>query len=171
MGPFRRVFLPYLHCTQALNTHILTERPLLGASHDLDQQAEAVQHDHDLVLSALRAGHCWTGYDLAGPTQGFRFDAWQVQVDQTPNPHLRSHAMMGDTVEAPAHGCTTYFRVQTPASAEIRLLRNGQIVACQTTCLLEYLSAEPGVYRVEVWHQRWGKPRGWIFSNPIYVRA
>jgi hypothetical protein len=33
-----------------------------------------------------------------------------------------------------------------------------------------YIATEPGVYRVEVWRNFLGRKRGWIFSNPIYVR-
>ena len=29
---------------------------------------------------------------------------------------------------------------------------------------------EPGVYRVEAWKNYLGLKRGWVFSNPIYVR-
>jgi hypothetical protein len=77
---------------------------------------------------------------------------------------------MGDTLEAPPGGKAIYFRVDAPAEAEIRLLRNGRVVAQRRAAVLEYTSAESGVYRVEVWRRRWGRPRGWIFSNPIYVR-
>ena len=31
-------------------------------------------------------------------------------------------------------------------------------------------ATEPGVYRVEAWRNYLGRKRGWIFSNPIYVR-
>ena len=170
IGPLRRVFLPYLHCAQALNTHILTPKPLLGSAHELDHQAEAVQHDHALVLAALQAGHCWIGYDLVGPTQGFRFCAWQLPVGQQPRPGQAAHAIMGDTLAKPKPTDVTHFRAITPANAELRLLRNGRVVARQRGQQLDYASIESGVYRVEVWRPRWGKPRGWIFSNPIYIR-
>ncbi|MDQ3250070.1 MAG: CehA/McbA family metallohydrolase [Chloroflexota bacterium] len=166
----RRVFLPYLHCARALNTHILTSSPLLGSQHEADHQSEIVQHDHALVLQALQAGHCWTGYDLAGSSQGFRFRAWQLPSGEQPAAQQNPQAILGDTLAAPVPGCVTHFRVNTPVPAEIRLLRNGNIVQRCHGQVLNYASAEPGVYRVEVWRQRWGRPRGWIFSNPIYVR-
>ena len=31
-------------------------------------------------------------------------------------------------------------------------------------------ATEPGVYRVEAWKSYLGIKRGWVFSNPIYVR-
>lgn len=170
IGPFQRVFLPYLHCALALNTHILTEEPFLGATSDADHRAEAVQHDHALVLAALQAGHCWTGYDLVGSSKGFRFCAWQGPAEQSVDSHGRPHAIMGDTLAAPRNGHVTHFHVNTPAAAEICLLHNGRVIKRQQGRALDFASGEPGVYRVEVWRRRWGKPRGWIFSNPIYVR-
>ena len=78
IGLIRRCFLPYLHCVQALNTHILLDTPLSGVLEDISMDDDRVQRDHRLVLDALQAGHCWVGYDLAGATRGFRFSAWQV---------------------------------------------------------------------------------------------
>lgn len=170
IGPFRRVFLPYLHCAQALNTHILTTTPLLGSAQELDYRSEVVQHDHQVVLAALQAGHCWIGYDLVGATQGFRFFAWQLAANAQPAAEQAPHAIMGDTLTAPKPGQVTHFRAVTPAKAELRLLRNGQVVARQQGQQLDYATTEPGVYRIEVWRRRWSRPRGWIFSNPIYVR-
>ena len=81
-------------------------------------------------------------------------------------------AIMGDTLETPKPGEETRFFVEAPARADIRLLRNGKVVAQELNALqLHYVTPDAGVYRVEVWRQRWGKPRGWIFSNPIYVRG
>ena len=60
--------------------------------------------------------------------------------------------------------------VQAPDQAEVRLLRNGRVIAQGYADSISYDVRDPGVYRVEVWKHRWGKLRGWIFSNPIYVR-
>jgi hypothetical protein len=62
-------------------------------------------------------------------------------------------------------------RVQTPANAHIKLIRAGSGVVAETNGRsLSFQPAEPGAYRVEVWKKWWFKPRGWIFSNPIYIR-
>ena len=170
IGPFRRIFLPYAHCCRALNTHILTPTPFLGSpSQDVDLHHEAVQHDRALLLTALQQGHCWTGYDLVAPSRGFRFAAWQAAQADSPFASP-PHAHMGDTLAAATRDNVTHFRVITPQAGEIRLLRNGQVVRQQRGQELIYSSDQPGVYRVEVWKRRWGAPRGWIFSNPIYVR-
>jgi hypothetical protein len=170
IGPFRRVFLPYLHCAQALNTHLLLKAPLAGRQPARRRPTEVVAHDHAQVLYALRTGHCWTGYDLVGSTRGFRFFAWQMPDHHRPDPARPPDALLGDTLAAPTPGWVTHFRVLTPANAEIRLLHNGRVVARQQARQLDYVTTNAGVYRVEVWRHRWGRWRGWIFSNPIYVR-
>ncbi|MCL4834717.1 MAG: CehA/McbA family metallohydrolase [Caldilineaceae bacterium] len=162
IGPIRRCFLPYAHCARALNTHLLTEEPFAGPNGSVMAAKDdgAVRHDREQVLGSLRAGHCWLGYDLVEWTTGFRFQA----------EHDRASGVMGDTIGLPAAGKNTLFQVSAPADGEIRLLRNGQVVAQRQGQRLEHQTSQPGVYRVEVWKKRWGKPRGWIFSNPIYVR-
>jgi len=146
LGPFRRVVFPYEHLFRCVNTHILTERPFNGL----------LEHDKPLVHDALRAGHTWVGYDLPASTAGFRF-------------HARSganHAVMGDEL---ARAGAAKFEVHTPHSADIRLLLNGRVTVRTQGRHIEYTTAEPGVYRVEVYRRyRLGR-RGWIFSSPIYV--
>ncbi|MBT3256203.1 MAG: hypothetical protein HN366_07085 [Deltaproteobacteria bacterium] len=61
--------------------------------------------------------------------------------------------------------------VETPHKGEIRLFRNGKLLARRTGSRFSRAIDRPGVYRVEV---RRGVPffglRPWIFSNPIYLR-
>ncbi|MGB5048451.1 MAG: PHP domain-containing protein [Caldilineaceae bacterium] len=162
IGPIRRCFLPYAHCARALNTHILAAEPFAGPNGAANpgQNDPGVAHDRAQVLGALAAGRCWLGYDLVEWTTGFRFQA----------EHDRGVGVMGDTIGQPSPGQPTHFSVTAPADGTIRLLRGGETVAESQGRRLEHTDAEPGVYRVEVWKQRWGQPRGWIFSNPIYVR-
>jgi len=76
---------------------------------------------------------------------------------------------MGDAVSL-GEGMSLDLFVNCPEVADTRILRNGRVVTQGHTSALTYQVRDPGVYRVEVWKQRWGKPRGWIFSNPIYVK-
>jgi hypothetical protein len=143
----KRVVFDYAYLFRCVNTHILIEKPLKGN----------VVSDKAQILSALRAGHCFVGYDLSTPTQGFTFTA-------------RSGAdtfVMGD--EFRRRGAVT-FRVNCPAIGSIRLLRNGKPILRTLGRQLEYNTVEPGVYRVEVYRPFRLFNRGWIFSNPIYVR-
>jgi len=119
MGPLRRVVFPYEYLFRCVNTHILTERPLNGL----------LEHDKPLIYEALRAGHTWVGYDLPASTAGFRF-------------HARSHAnyaMMGDEL---IRAGATKFEVQTPHTADIRLLLNGRVVARARGTHLVYTTAD-----------------------------
>ncbi|MCD6291224.1 MAG: CehA/McbA family metallohydrolase [Anaerolineae bacterium] len=146
-GPLSVVIHPYEVCFRAVNTHILTPEPFSG---DLD-------YDRGMVLEALRRGHCWVGYDMPAVTAGFRFRA--RQGDRV--------VVMGDALSP---GSLISFEVQLPRAGDIRLLRDGQVVARTHGDALYFATHEPGVYRVEVYRRAWGRRRAWVFSNPIYVR-
>lgn len=147
IGPIRRTFLPYDYCFRAVNTHILAAEPFTNE----------LEHDRSLVYGALRAGRCWIGYDMVHASEGFRFEGVQGGA----------RAMMGGSLSAsqPVH-----FEIETPAEADIRLIRAGAgVVARGHGRSLSHTASEPGAYRVEAWKRwRW-KMRGWVFSNPIYV--
>ncbi len=57
-----------------------------------------------------------------------------------------------------------------PVPCHIRLKNSGKTVFERTGDELEYVVEQPGVYRVEGWLELGGEERGWIYSNPIYVR-
>ena len=146
LGPLKRKFMPYVTAFRSVTTHLLTDSPLVG---------ENAAADERVLLAAMRAGHAWIGYERLGSTDGFRF--WGVRGDQG--------WVMGDGALA---GPMT-LHVTTPGPGDIRLLYNGQVIAQTFGNNLTKNVTEPGTYRVEVWRRRWGKPRGWIFSNPIYL--
>jgi hypothetical protein len=147
LGPLKRTVFPYEYLFKCVNTHVLIDRPL---SRNPDK-------DRKMVYDALRAGRCFVGYDLAGPTKGFSFTA-QSGADR---------ATMGE--ELPRR-MATRFQIACPAVGTIRLLRNGKVVASKLGRKLNYTTIEPGVYRVEVKKLFRGWLRGWIYSNPIYVK-
>lgn len=148
MGPIQRVIFPYEFHFRGVNTHIIIPEPLRGD----------VNTDKKSVLEALGQGHCFVGYDLPASTKGFRFTAQGRETS----------ALMGD--EIPAKGGVT-LQAKLPTQAEIRLLKDGEVIQSwknQIGCT--HITTEPGVYRVEVHRRYLGKKRGWIYSNPIYVR-
>ncbi len=147
MGPLERQLFPYPFLFRCVNTHLLTDVPLNG---DLD-------HDKALIYDALRAGRTWVGYDLSAPTSGFRFHASSMGKE----------ALIGE--ELVRTGATA-FEVHTTEPGDIRLLRNGDVVARSGGRRLRHTTAVPGVYRVEVYRRYRLERRGWIFSSPIYVR-
>ena len=148
MGPLKRVIYPYDFHFRAINTHTFIPEALSG-------EAAA---DRRTIYAALSAGHCFVGYDLSMSTRGFRFTG-----------HGRkSSVIMGD--EIPARGGVT-LQARLPSLAEIRLLCDGKVIRkARRAQALAYLATEPGVYRIEAYRNYMGQRRGWIFSNPIYVR-
>jgi len=180
LGPISRHFLSYEESAKALNTHVLTATPLAGPpeSGASDFRDSNTPPERNPILAALRNGHCLLGYDLVGPTEGFRF--WAERENKGPvsgqslllgrePSESEEVVLMGDSVTI-ADGQALNLRVRLPVAASVRLLRNGQVVSQGFASSLAYQARDAGVYRVEVWKERWGKSRGWIFSNPIYVR-
>jgi len=148
LGPISRIVFPYNFHFRTINTHIFIQDPLSGN----------VNLDKKMIYAALSEGHCFVGYDLPFPTRGFRFTA---HGDET-------GGSMGDEISAKG-GVT--LEAHLPTFAEIRLIRNGKVLLTgNRTQALTYVTREPGVYRVEAFRKYMGIKRGWIFSNPIYVR-
>jgi hypothetical protein len=139
--PFR--LMAYSRSFRYLRTHVLCDEPPTG---DLE-------HDRAQVYAALREGRCYLAMDSLGAPRGFRFEA--------------DGLAMG--AEAPAG--PRAFRVSVPAPAELRLLRDGELIASAARATeLVHEAAEPGVYRTEVRRRRHGCARTWIVSNPVYLR-
>lgn len=148
IGPFSRVIFPYEFHFRGVNTHVILSAPLTG-----DANA-----DRGLVYEALGNGRAFVAYDLPAPARGFRF---------TGQGHDKT-VYMGD--EIPAKGGVT-LQAKLPLAAEIWLMKDGQVLKKwdrQTLCT--HIATEPGVYRIEAHRNYLGKKRGWIYSNPIYVR-
>jgi hypothetical protein len=148
MGPVHRVIFPYDFHFRTVNTHVLIAEPLTGD----------VPTDKKMIWEALAAGRCFVGYDLPGSTRGFTFKGRG----------LEHSVIMGDEIPA-KRGVT--LQAHLPQPAEIRLIKDGTTINIwRDSQACAYSATEPGVYRVEVWRNYLGLKRGWIFSNPIYVR-
>ncbi len=146
-GPLKREIYPYEFLFRAVNTHILTDEPLSG---------DAAQ-DKKQILNAIGQGNAWVGYDMAHQTKGFRFSG-----------KGRTKGIMGQEIKMDA-GAT--LQVIAPARANIRMIRHGEVVAAiDNETSLTHIPVEAGAYRVECYIPFEGKERGWIFSNPIYLR-
>jgi hypothetical protein len=143
LGPLRRIIFPYDYLFGAVNTHILINTPTAGD----------MATDQALIFDALRAGRAWIGCDVLGSTRGFSFEA---------KSGLAWATMGGEINRA---GAIT-LHAATPLPGDIRLLCDGRVVARATGRACKYLATQAGAFRVEVY--RGG--RGWIFSNPIFVR-
>lgn len=148
MGPLKRVIFPYEFLFQTVNTHVLLENPLSGDSAE----------DRRRIFRAMRAGRCFVGYDLPAPTHGFRFSAFGD----------RDEAAMGGSLDLRL-GATV--QIHTPQRALIRLIKDGRIVQTwPDSQSAVHTVREPGAYRAEAYLSYMGKSRGWIYSNPIFIR-
>jgi hypothetical protein len=148
-GPFSKTIFPYEYHFKSINTHLLVPTSLSG---DL-------LVDRRMVLAAFRQGSAFVGYDLPESTQGFRFTA--NGKDKT----------VGIGEEIPLDNSVT-LQIRLPAPVECRLVKDGKVIqAWNKRDICSYLATQPGIYRVECYIKFLGQERGWIFSNPIYVRS
>lgn len=107
------------------------------------------------VVEAIRAGHCYLGFDFLGDTSGFIFEAESAG----------ERKIQGDEITL---GEGTKLRVQTPLPGRIVLFKDGVKVSDENgAASREFAIAERGVYRVEAYLF---DQKPWIISNPIYVR-
>lgn len=148
LGPIHKTIFPYEFHFKSINTHILLENPLTGKAL-LDEKS---------ILTALKQGHCFIAYDLSAPAKGFRFFC---QMNG-------KNLMMGD--EGIYHSGMK-FTIRLPDRCECILIKDGEITQLwKNQTEIDYAIPHPGVYRIECYRYFLGKKRGWIFSNPIYLR-
>ena len=147
MGPLHRIVFPYEYHFSTINTHTFTPTSLTGE----------LAIDRKMVFDALGSGHCFIGYDLPAPTRGFRFSAHGESTK----------AIMGDEIDM---GHSVTMQAKLPSIAEIRLVKDGKCVKKVNGETLTFVIDQPGAYRIEAYKRYLGKSRGWIFSNPIYVK-
>lgn len=147
-GPLHMTVYPYEFHFRGITTHIQSPSQLTGS----------IEADRKMIYAALGSGHCFVAYDLPASTRGFNFTAQGRE----------NTAQMGDEISA--NGGVT-FNIKLPQISECRLLKDGKLLKrwdSRETCT--HITTEPGVYRVEVYRRYLGLRRGWIFSNPIYVK-
>lgn len=109
--------------------------------------------DENSLMEAIRAGHCFIGFDFLGDTSGFVFEAQQkIQGDEIPL-----------TPE-------THLRVQSPVPSRVVIFKDGAVVLDESGITTKELTvSERGIYRSEIYLPQLGN-LPWIISNPIYVR-
>ena len=107
--------------------------------------------DEVSLMEAIRAGHCFIGFDYLGDASGFSFEA--------------DHAIQGDEIKV-----ETPLKIKTPVASRVVLYKDGSVILDESGVTSRVFNAvEPGVYRVEAYLPQLGN-RLWIISNPIYVR-
>jgi hypothetical protein len=148
LGPVKKTLFPYQFHFKSVNTHLLLPTELTGE----------IEVDRGLIYQALRAGHAFVGYDLPFPSTGFRFsaDSGEEQV------------IMGDEIKFQPG---TILEIKIPLPGECNLIKDGKLFQKwrDRTQMSTEVPSE-GICRVEVFLPYRGRRRGWIFSNPIYIR-
>ena len=135
--------MPNREWFRMLGTHLLLDSQPTG-------EPEA---DRDLAYVALRRGRCYVSRDSLADPRGFAF--WAESG--------RARREMGDEV----HGGDWTVRVQLSQTAEIRLIRDGEVVARMEGDSLARPADSPGVYRLEARLNSREAWRTWILSNAI----
>jgi len=133
-------FAPYEIMFRFVRTHVLVPSPTLTK---------------EGVYDALRQGHAYAAIELVTEVKDFVFmaeDGKQVL------------GVMGDEV---AFQPNLKLTAVLPATAELTLFRDGELVDKTIGQSWQIPVTQPGAYRVEA--TRHTKP--WIISNPIYVRS
>jgi hypothetical protein len=95
---------------------------------------------------------------MVSPGKGFRFN---LEFNG-------KRWMMGDEVDFCEGQILT---ASLPYKAECVLLRDGEPVYKEQKCAqLSFPVKVPGCYRLECYRRYLFERRGWLFSNPIYIR-
>ncbi len=137
---------PYRSTMRSVCTYIVAEEPFSGV----------LEHDAQLVYSAIREGRCYVGGDKIRDAAGFTC-------------YVRSggeRIHMGSTARL-SRGAT--LMVTSPAESLIRVIRNGEVVLEQRGSQLEANLNARGVYRVEAALSAGKRDKPWIYGNHIWV--
>lgn len=152
-----------------LRLHVLVDGP--GESGRADPGAEEA-----VIWDALHHGRFYNAVEAVADARGFRFDAEAGGAARSATGRRARAYGMGDsiTIGAAAAGDVLFkARAPQPFRKEIRLLRDGRVIAATTGDTLRAPSEGPGVYRVEVYLRERTPLRAdipWIVSNPITLR-
>ncbi|GAB4291327.1 MAG: CehA/McbA family metallohydrolase [Ignavibacteriaceae bacterium] len=139
---------PYKVLFRSIRTHILSPDEIIKG----DKQ-EDIETAKKKIYSSLEKGLCFVANDYHFDSKGFRFFAKsEGRIFQ-----------MGETVNSPKN-CK--LEVLLPAlNAEIRFVKNGEVIDIVEANNAQLLVTEKGAYRVEVFYQQ----KAWIFSNHIRI--
>jgi hypothetical protein len=117
--------------------------------------------DATSLLDAVRAGHCFIGFDFLGDSSGFSFTAENAD----------ERKIQGDEIALTPE---IRLRVQSPVSGRIVIFKDGAVLVDENGINAKDLAiTEKGVYRAEIYLPQLGTlvaKQPWIISNPIYIR-
>ena len=139
---------PYKVLFKAIHTHILLDEELVRENNE-----ESVSKAKEAVYNALATGRCFIANDYHADSKGFRFYAKSGEKNY----------QMGDCISETNQ---IILHVLLPVqNAEIRLIKNGEMIAKAEDKSAEFIVEEAGAYRIEVYIHN----KAWIYSNHIRV--
>jgi hypothetical protein len=139
---------PYKVLFKSIRTHLLIENDLPRKNDD-----KSLNKIKKIIYGALASGNSFFANDYLSDSKGFRFYAEAG----------KKKFQMGETVEYEGKIKLTVL-VPSPNS-DINLIHNGELIETEEGEGAKFAIKEPGVYRVEILHNK--KP--WIFSNHIRI--
>ena len=123
--------------------------------HVLIEQGKTL--DATSLMEAVRAGHCYIGFDFLSDASGFVFET----------ENAGGHKIQGDEIGLTSE---TRLRVRSPVVGRIVIFKDGVVWTDENWIASKEIAiTERGVYRVEMYLPQLGN-LPWIISNPIYVR-
>ncbi len=142
-----RVF-PYPFAFRALLCHVL-----------VPDWPPALEDAKTALLAAVAAGRLYFANHAMGDPRGLAFRGLTAAGDEA--------VQMGDECEAPG---PRRLQLTAPRAADLRILRDGQVIAHSFGRDLACEVGGAGVYRAELRIRRGGRLYPWAFTNPIYIR-
>jgi len=139
---------PYKVLFKAIHTHILLDEEFVRENNE-----NSVSKAKEAIYNALEGGRCFVANDYHSDSKGFRFYAKSGEKIYQMGERINENEKIIFYVLLP---------VQT---AEIRLIRNGEIIAQAKDKSAEFIVGQSGAYRVEVYINN----KAWIYSNHIRV--
>ncbi len=138
----------YRYIFSTINTYITLPEEMSGHFSTAKKQ----------VTEALKKGRCYLSFDSLYPGREFYFYA----------ENGRFVTLMGEEMEY-EKGISLHLKAPV-AHALLRLVIDGRVEREVEAQELLHNPTKPGVYRAEVYFKpRFGRPRPWIYSNPIYI--
>jgi hypothetical protein len=131
---------------QTVRTHLLLSEPL--------EPGMDLEIAKRLIYEAILNCRVFVSNYFNGDARNFRF--WAE------NNHSVAH--IGETLVLQAG---TRLRVELPAGADIRLIRDGRLIQEHSAVNMDFECSESGLYRIEVFRNK----RAWIYSNHIRINS
>ncbi len=148
LGLFKVTVFTYRYIFKTINTYIVLKEELSENYHTARKQ----------IIGALRCGCCFISFDSLYAGNNFYYYAKAGSNTVLMGEQVNFQEKLALFIKAPK------------TRSMLRLLRNGKIISEKEGKELKFYPEQAGVYRAEVYFcPRLGRPRPWIYSNPIYI--